>query len=238
MSYEFNPEYVPYFDGYIKHYKDKIVLTTQEKKEEFFLKSDYAFCIDDTPLVYFFDGEFNGYLNLETGFIQLDVLIDIRKMEFKLLKAYNIDEIVCVGSKPYSLFEQDTIIQELKDNGVTTIINLMQEYETKYNLVKIEIEIEKEFRVVNISMVDNSVPSIETLYEIIHIIDKSEKTYINCDLGLERTDVIVAYYLHKKYAYNDQSIIQKIEELKKDSILLNTEVVVTKEQKEFILKLV
>jgi len=193
--------YVPYYDGFIEHFKDKIVLITKEKREEFYLHSDSAMCIDTSPLIYFFDGEIKGYLDLNTGRIQLDVLIDVRNKKFTCLKAYDVDDILCAGEKPYSLFEQSRVIQELKDNGITTIINLMQKKEIQHN----QAEISKEFKVLNIPIVKNGVPSIEVLYKIMHIIDSSEKTYIHCDLGIGRTDVVVAFYLYKKYGYQGNS---------------------------------
>ena len=244
-NYDSNPEwdmnyfdssycYVPYLDGYIEHYTDKIILVTRGKREEFSLKSDSAMCFDDSPLVYFFDGEVRGYLNLETGFIQLDILMDVRKKEFNSLIAYDVDEILCAGEKPYSLFEQDSIIQELKDNGITTIINLMQENERKYNTT----ELEKEFTVKNFPIIDNSVPSIDVLYEVIHTIDKSEKTYVHCNLGLGRTGIVVGYYLYKKYGYRGSSIIQKIKELKYECKLAYEKSPITKEQIEFLERLI
>jgi len=242
-NYDENPEwplhfydssyfYVPALDGYIEHYKDKIIFKSKNVSQEFALVSDSAMCFDDTPLIYFFDGEVKGYLNLETGFIQLDILMDVRKKKFKFLKAYDVDAILCAGTQPYSLFYQDEIIEELKDNGVTTIINLMQNKEMKYNTIAIE----KEFKVLNFPIVENSVPSIDILYEIMHAINHSEKTYIHCDLGLGRTGVIVAYYLHKKYAYTGISIFQKMEKLRLDFIFNDKKLADTQEQREFILQ--
>lgn len=150
------------------------------------------------------------------------------------LAAYSVDEILCAGEKPYSLFAQDEIIYELKNSGVTTIINLMQEHE--FNMYHAE-DINKEFKVVNIPIIDNSVPSLDVLYKIIHIIDSSKKTYIHCNLGLGRTGVIVGYYLYKKYAYIGPSIIQKIEALKLESELASKKSPITKEQIKFIVNL-
>lgn len=185
--------YVPYSDGYIEHFKDKIVLITKEKQKEFYLKSDIAMCVDTTSLIYFFDGEMKGYLDLDRGDIQSDILMDVRNKKFTMLKAYDVDERVCAGEKPYSLFEQTRVIQELKDKGITTIINLMQEKEIKYK----QTELSKEFTIINVPVVKNSLPSRETLDEIIHIIDSSEKTYIHCDLGLRRVSAVVEFYLNK-----------------------------------------
>lgn len=227
-------KYVSYLDGYIEHYKDKIILKTKETSKEFYLQSESALSVDDTPLIYFFDGAIKGYLNLETGFIQLDVLIDVRKKGFQVLNAYEIDDILCTGEKPYSLFHQDFVIEELKNNGVTTIINLMEEHEYhKYNLVSLK----KEFTVINFPIVDKSVPNIETIYKIIHSIAHSQKTYIHSNAGLGRTTVLVGYYLYKKYAYTGENIIKKIEELKKDSKLVSTKISITKAQEEFLIGL-
>jgi len=154
--------------------------------------------------------------------------------DFIELAAYEVDDILCAGEKPYSLFMQDQIICELRSSGVTTIINLMQEHEfSRYNSEPLY----KEFKVVNIPIVDNSVPDINALHKIMHIIDKSKKTYIHCNLGLGRTDVLVGYYLYKKYAYRGSSIIQKIEKFKGKSKLASKKSPITREQKLFILQL-
>ena len=222
--------YVSYYDGFIEHFKDKIVLITQTDKKEFYLKSDNAMCVDDTPLVYFFDGTKKGYLNLETGDIESDILRDVRK-EFSRLKAYNIDKKLSIGGSPYSLFEQELLIQELKDDGITTIINIMQKVKIKYDIKVLE----NEFEIENILIPDKNIPNIDSLDKIIDTINKSDKSYIYCDFESNILGVIVAYYLHIEYRYKGQYIFQKIEELKRDSMFCATELVMLKEQEEVYL---
>ena len=154
--------------------------------------------------------------------------------EFIELAAYEVDNILCAGKKPYSLFMQDQMICELQSSGVTTIVNLMQEYEfMKYNW---EI-LHKEFKVINIPIIDKSVPSLDVLYKIINIIDNNKKTYIHCDLGLGRTGVVVAFYLYKKYAYRGLNILKKMKDLRLKSKLEVTQSPSTIEQRKFVLEL-
>ncbi len=135
---------------------------------------------------------------------------------FVELRAYEVDEILCAGERPFSALKQDEIICELRNNGITTIINLMQEHEfSRYDLHKIN----KEFKVINIPVMDESILTLNILYKIIHIIDNNKKTYLHCDVGEGRTDVAIGYYLHKKYAYEGSALIQKLQELKLKSRL-------------------
>ena len=224
--------YVSYYDGFIEHFQDKIVLITKRQRKEFYLNSESAMCVDDTPLVYFFDGETKGCLNLENGSIELDILMDVRK-EFQKLKACNIDKMLSVGVNPYSLFEQDLLIQELKDDGVTTLITLMQKSQIKYDTKALE----KEFSIVYIPVADKKIPSIESLEKIIDTIDNSKKSYIHCDVGSNRLGVVIAYYIYKKYAYRGTSILEKIEALKRESTFSQTELTMSQQQEEFILLL-
>ena len=130
---------------------------------------------------------------------------------FVELAAYEVDEILCVGEKPYSMFMQEEIISELKNSGVTTIINLMQEHE--FNMYDLN-PLNKEFKIINIPIIDNTVPDKDILYKVINIIDSSAKTYIHCNLGLGRTDIVVAFYLYNKYGYSKDCLQQRIEYLK------------------------
>lgn len=161
-----------------------------------------------------------GLFNLESGFVELI--------------AYEVDDILCVGEKPYSMFNQDDIVCELRNNGVTTIINLMDKYE--FNMYNQEA-IKQEFNIVNIPLWSrgNESAHSEVLNEIFHIIDSNQKTYINCDTELERSDIIIGYYLNTKYAYTGLSVIQKIEELKSRSNLINTKSQMTKKRIEYFL---
>jgi len=153
---------------------------------------------------------------------------------FLELAAYEIDEILCVGEKPYSMFMQDEIIIELKNSGVTTIINLMQEHE--FNMYDLN-PLHKEFKLINIPIIDNTVPDKDILYKLINIIDSSTKTYLHCNLGLGRTGVVLAFYLHEKYGFKGNGLVQRIKELKMDSKLETKNSPITKSQIEFVLKL-
>jgi hypothetical protein len=154
--------------------------------------------------------------------------------DFIELAAYEVDDILSAGEKPYSLFAQDQIICELRDSGVTTIINLMQEHEfSRYNSEVLD----KEFNLVNIPIVGNNLPDINTLHKIIYTIDKSKKTYIHCDGGLGRVGVVVGYYLYEKYGYRGCSIIQKIEKFKEKSKLASQKSPSSSEQIKFVLEL-
>jgi hypothetical protein len=148
-------------------------------------------CIDNTPIVYFFDGNKKGCLNLESGSVENDILVDVRK-KFIRLKAKNIDKNLSVGQTPYSLFEQELFIQELKDNGITTIISLEQKSEIGYD----KKVLENEFEFINIPLPDKSIPTIENLDKIISIINKSKKCYIYSDSKSDRLNIIVNYYQH------------------------------------------
>ncbi len=89
------------------------------------------------------------------------------------LAAYEVDDILCAGEKPYSLFMQYQVICELRNRGVTTLLNLMQEHEfIKYNSEPLH----KEFNVIHIPIIKNSIPSLEVLHKRIHIIDSNKKT--------------------------------------------------------------
>lgn len=129
--------------------------------------------------------------------------------DFVELSAYEVDDILYATEKSYSLFTQDEIICELKNNGVTTIINFMDEDE--FNMYNQEA-IHKEFNVIiNIRLWcrGNEGVYLEVLNEIFYIIDSNKKTYIHCDAEFEKSDMIVGYYLHKKYTYTGLSVIQK-----------------------------
>ena len=224
--------YISYYDGFIEHFQDKIVLITKTQRKEFYLNSESAMCVDDTPLVYFFDGETKGCLNLESGSIELDILMDVRK-EFQKLKACNIDKMLSIGVNPYSLFEQKLLIDELKNNGVITLINLMDKEELRYPIK----ELEDEFDVVNISIPDKDLPSIESLYRIMYTVDNAQKSYMHCDIGLEKLGVVLAYYMHKRYGYKGEEVLKKIEELQRNSIFCAKELRLSQKQREFILTL-
>jgi protein-tyrosine phosphatase len=154
--------------------------------------------------------------------------------EFIELAAYEVDDILCVGEKPYSLFMQDKILCELRSSGVTTIVNLMQEHEfLKYNSEVLH----KEFKVINVPIIDNTPPSLEVLYKIIHIINSNKKTYIHCDLGLGRTGFVVAFYLYKKYAYKGLNILKRIKDLKLKSKFELNQSPSIEDQRKFVLEL-
>ena len=150
---------------------------------------------------------------------------------FVELAAYEVDDILCVGEKPYSMFMQDEIISELKNSGVTTIINLMQEHE--FNMYDLN-PLKKQFKIINIPIIDNTVPTKEVLYKLINTIDSSTKTYIHCNLGLGRTGVVVGFYLYNKYRYKGSGLLQKIQELKIDSTLELKKSPITSQQIEFL----
>jgi len=158
--------------------------------------------------------------------------MDVRK-KFHLLKAYEVDKLLSIGMNPYSIFEQDLLIDELKNKGVTTLISLMKKNEVKYCTQ----ELKKYFNIVHIPIENQDVPNIENLYQIINIIDKSEVTYIHCDLELYKLGVIVAYYFYKKYSYKGENLLKKMQELQMDSIFCSKEALLSKKQKEFLLRL-
>ena len=149
---------------------------------------------------------------------------------FNKLAAYQVDENLYAGEKPYSLFEQDEIIDELKAHEVDTIISLMEEDENQYDTSSLA----NEFELLNFQIVDNSVPSMKTIDKILSNIDKNKITYIHCNLGLGRTGILVASYLHKIYGYESIDLLDKIIELKKDSKLSNKSSPITKQQLDFV----
>ena len=203
--------YIPYLDGYFEHFTNKIVVYNKSTKKEFLLYSDSAICVDDSKYIYFFDGEVKGFINLENGHIQRDILFDARKKGFRLLDAYKVDEILCIGAQPYGLFDQEDAVQELRDNGITAIINLMQESEMKYNR---ELFAEN-FELIDIPLQINEKIDEFILQKILHSINKNEKTYLHSHHGVVRVESFLAFYLHEKFAFNGNAILQKIKSLKK-----------------------
>lgn len=237
-NYDTSYCYVPYCDGYIEHHQDKVILTTKDDVKEFIVKADSAYCFSDDPIITLFC---DGYINIENGEIQAckpmdenivqETLFTIPTKGFDTLSAYEVDDILYAGEKPYSLFDQGLMIEELKANGITSIINLMQDHE--YNTYNINL-INDEFNVINFPILDNSVPSEDMICEIIYNINKNEKTYIHCNLGLGRTGVVVASYLHEKYGYKSRNLIKRIDELKLTSGLWDKKSPITKAQVEFV----
>lgn len=149
---------------------------------------------------------------------------------FNKLAAYKVDENLYAGEKPYSLFEQDEMIEELKSYGIDTIISLMEKDESQYDIS----ELENEFKLFNFPILDNSVPSMKTINEILSHIDNNNTTYLHCNLGLGRTGILVASYLHQTYGYESVDIIDKIDELKKNTRLFKYSSPITKQQIDFV----
>lgn len=150
---------------------------------------------------------------------------------FKSLGAYQVDEILYAGEKPYSLFDQDLVIHELKAHGINTIVNLMEEHEfNRYDSNSLNAE----FEVLSFPIVDNSVTDLETIARILSHIKNDSITYVHCNLGLGRTGIIVASYLHKIHGYQSSDILQKISELKENSTLSSKASPITKEQVDFV----
>ena len=162
--------------------------------------------------------------------VQLSLFYDNDDFFYEI-SAYKVDNILYAGEKPYSLFFQEEIIDELKAKGITHIINLMQSHEYKCYDTSL---FSNNFKITNIELVDNSVPEIDKILEVLYAIDNNEKTYLHCNLGLGRTGVMVAVYLSKKYAFVPDTLISKIEELKQNSKLHPFSSPVTKEQREFV----
>ncbi len=210
-SFDSSYYYIPYFDGYFEHFTNKIVVYTKSTKKEFLVHSDNAICVDDSKYIYFFDGEIKGFINLENGHIQRDVFFDARKKGFRLLDAYEVDEILCVGAQPYGLFDQDDVVQELRDNGITAIINLMQESEMKYNRELFT----KNFELIDIPLPEDKEIDDFTLRKIRHFIGKNEKIYLHSKNGLGRVEQFLTFYLHNQYSFEGKAISQKIRSLKR-----------------------
>ena len=235
-------KYVPYCDGYFEQYKDKIVLITKDERKEFIVQSENAYCFSDEPIIDIENAGQSGYINIKTGEIQVckvskpkEELLFRTHEGFIELGAYEVDDILCAGEKPYSLFDQDLIVEELHTNGIKTIINLMQKEEFENYTTPL---LEDNFKIINFPILDNSVPSKDIILHILHIINKSEKTYVHCNLGLGRTGIIIASYLHQKYAYRSKTILQKIKELKYSSKLFDKASPITQEQIAFVENLI
>jgi len=210
--------YVEYFDGYIEHYNKKIVLVTKDEKKEFFIEAESLFCIDNGPFALVYKENEKRLLDLRTGKLQSDRLFELPKKGFEILGAYEVDDILCAGEKPFSLLYQKKIVEELHNNGITTIITLMQESElTKYDKQDLG-----EFQVLYFPMKRETFPTMDLLYEIMYHINNSKKSYIYCNRGVKRVSLIIAYYLFKKYGYREETIFKKIQQLQATSKLPET----------------
>jgi len=126
---------------------------------------------------------------------------------FCILDAYEVDDILCAGEVPFSTYMQDEMIEELEQNGVTTIISLLQEYECSLYDFN---ELKKKFNVVNIPMVDYTYLDIDSFYKILYLIDKNKKSYIHCGADGKRVELFIKHYLFKRYGYMDDNLKQKI----------------------------
>jgi hypothetical protein len=126
---------------------------------------------------------------------------------FCILDAYEVDDILCAGEPPFSTYMQDAMIEELEQNGVTTIISLLQEYE--YSLYDFNV-LKKKFNVVNIPMVGSAYSDIDSFYKVLHVIDTNKKTYIHCSADRRREKLFVKHYLSKRYSYVGDSLEQKV----------------------------
>ena len=126
---------------------------------------------------------------------------------FCLLDAYEVDNILCAGEPPFSTYMQDEMIEELEQNGVTTIISLLQEYECSLYDFN---ELKKKFNVVNIPMADNAYLDIDSFYKVLHVIDTNKKIYIHCSADRRREELFVKSYLSKRYGYTGDSLEKKV----------------------------
>ena len=154
-------------------------------------------------------------------------------MMFNILSAYQVDTNLFAGQKPYSLFDEDEIIDELKSKNIKKIISLMETNEINYNLTNFE----KNFELLSFPIIDNTVPSYDVIQNILNNISNDVTTYVHCNLGLGRTGIIVGVYLAQRYGLCGDSILKKIDELKINSKLQNNKSPITKEQIDFILNL-
>lgn len=147
----------------------------------------------------------------------------------------------------YYLDKTKVFLENLKDAGVNTIINLMEENEKNHygdsffdyaNYLNIE-PVWFPVETYRFPIKDVSVPKVKLMKMILDRTDSSVSegkcVYIHCWGGIGRTGTVVGCYLMRHGYATQENVIEKIDKLKMNSGLSHVYSPETKTQVEFVL---
>ncbi len=125
---------------------------------------------------------------------------------FNTLLVYQLSDSLYIGQSPYGLFNQDEIVAELKNCGVTVIVSLLEYDEIKYD---ISLYLQN-FKHIALPTQKGEVPSLSTIKRVFSLMDAGEVIYLHSMSGLGRANVVVATYLHEVYDVRGEALLKKL----------------------------
>lgn len=152
--------------------------------------------------------------------------------KFNQLLTYQLTNNVYVGQSPYGLFDQDEIITELKNCGVTVIVSLLEYDEMHYDISRYL----HNFKHIALPTQKGEVPFLDIIKYILELIDTDEIIYIHSMDGAGRANVVAATYLHREYGLKGEDLLLKLRDTMDGKIGLMWGRM-SQKQREYILKI-
>ncbi len=127
---------------------------------------------------------------------------------------------LAIGTPP--TFDEDRLL--LKEKKIKSILDLRNEFDFRQIDFKKNLDLYKEFNLINISLPDHNSKRLATKYEIENAVNNLEKlldngpVFMHCHAAIERSPLICVAFLMKKKRLN---YIQAYEYVKQQNITTN-----------------